>query len=95
MSDKIYCDYDTVFWLDGGGYVVGACEETSIEDGCGWMVRAVNDAPTQISEIPIINFRQLQELNALHKTNWRTPEQVEEIRLRAEHVRRQYRSRLT
>lgn len=89
MSDEhVYCEYDTTFFLDGNGYVVGTCEESSIEDGCGWMVRAVNDAPTQISEIPVVNFRQMQELDALHKMSWRTREKVDEIRSFANEVRK-------
>lgn len=93
MNDKIYCELDTSFFEDQG-YVLAFCEDSDIEVGCGWMSRAVNSAPSQESGIQILEFRQLEELNALHQMAWRTPEAVEDVRVRAEKVRQEYQARI-
>ena len=87
MSERVYCDYDTGFFFDHE-YILAFCEESDIESGCGWMVRAVNDAPVQSNRTTYGLFKQIQELNALHKTSWRTQEQVDKTHAFAEEARR-------
>ena len=91
VNDRVYCVYDTMFFLDGD-HVVGFCEETDVEDGCGWMVRAINIAPKQSDGLSIFSFRQIDELNGLHQIASRTLEQLEETRARARRLREEHRS---
>jgi hypothetical protein len=88
MTERVYCEYDTAYALDPEGYVLAFCEESDIEVGCGWGTRAVNNTPKQANGIPYALFRQMQELDALHRMAWRTKEEVDKIHAFAEETRK-------